>query len=491
MGYRSFVITVLATVLTLIIAFSSVSAATVPSPDEKPTIPPDSSRKYGVVGLRPGTDFQLTTSGISAPPGAEPGRAVGIEELRQVGLRLQPLFSRPRAELTADRIAAAAESDFQPPDLGRWLRFEVPAGMTMEQALARLRALPVVETAYAWPKAVPASAGASVTPSFVSKQGYLEGIPTGLGIKEIWKFNGGKGQNVLIADVEGDWNVKHEDLARAKAKNIDGELAGGVWYPHGTAVLGILVGAKNGFGITGIAHRARVKMFSIYRQVDDGPLLDNVPDAINRAAAALSPGDVILLEVQYSGLKRSSDYIPVEYFDADFEAIRAATAKGIVVVEAAGNGSQNLDAKRYGDAFNRKVRGDSRAIMVGAGAPPDSYHLDRARLLFSNYGSRVDIQCWGERVTTSGYGDLYSSGGVNYHYTDSFNGTSSASALTAASVACLQGIARNALGKPLKPRKLRKILIKTGLPQQGNTKQHIGPRPDLEKAAQKIVDMAK
>ena len=46
--------------------------------------------------------------------------------------------------------------------------------------------------------------------------------------------------------------------------------------------------------------------------------------------------------------------------------------------------------------------------MVGAGGPPREGYRDRARLDFSNYGSRVDVQGWGRKVATLDYGDLQS-----------------------------------------------------------------------------------
>ena len=445
----------------------------------------------GVIGLRPGTDYEIIADGLVAAPGASAAEEFNIALLQTTGLRMKALFSRSRAELRAERRAALAASARQIPQLDRWLQFEVPPGKTMSEALAALRLLPIVETAYAAPTAYPATTAASTTPSFVSYQGYLDAPPGGLGIKQIWEIKGGDGKNMRVADIEGDWNVTHEDLKRAKKKNIDGVLVGGQWLPHGTAVLGVLCGTKNGYGVTGISYRVRPYMYSIFRNPKN-PNLNNVPDAINQAAKKMRPGDVILIEVQYSP-SAIGNYVPIEYYDADFEAIQAAVAKGIVVVEAAANGGQNLDANKFDDKFNVKVRGDSGAIMVGAGTPPGYYGKDRSRLGFSNYGDRVDVQNWGEMVVTTGFnGSLYSQGGQNRWYADDFNGTSSASALTAACVASLQGIARKTIGRVLTPAEMRDLLIDTGNKQKGAGRktQHIGPRPDLIQAAAEIEKMA-
>jgi hypothetical protein len=452
--------------------------------DEK--IPPESSREAGVVGLTPKRFAGKVVLDIAAAPEAfRRQRSANLDALERSGFRLRPLFSRSTEELERDRTAASAEVRMEPPDLTRWFSFEAPAGVTMEAALQRLRSLPYVDVAYALPRAVPASLGADEVPDFTPLQSYLESAPGGLDVLYAWRQPGGMSERVAIADVEGDWNVGHHDLRRAKEKRIDGELLGGIWYQHGTAVLGQLVGTRNGKGVTGIANKSKVLMFSIGRRGANGKLDTNVPDAVNRAAAALEPGDVMVLEVQYSGLRQSGNYIPVEYFDADFEAILAASHKGIVVVEAAGNGNQNLDAPLYEERFDRQVR-DSLAIMVGAGAPPGDYRADRARLYFSNYGSRVDVQGWGSSVTTTGYGDLYSKGGRNFYYTAGFNGTSSATGMVAGAVAVLQSIAVENDGNPLKPRRLRRILARTGSPQEGDKKQHIGSRPNLRKAVRRI-----
>ena len=53
------------------------------------------------------------------------------------------------------------------------------------------------------------------------------------------------------------------------------------------------------------------------------------------------------------------------------------------------------------------------------------------------------------------------------------------------STVILEGIAR-ANGKVLAPKELRELLRKTGTPQAGDTKEHIGPRPDLERAIRAI-----
>jgi hypothetical protein len=125
-----------------------------------------------------------------------------------------------------------------------------------------------------------------------------------------------------------------------------------------------------------------------------------------------------------------------------------------------------------------------------AGGPAREGFVDRARLDFSNYGSRVDVQGWGRRVATLDYGDLQSCSEKNERdYTDRFSGTSSASPVVAGAAVLVQGIARER-GAPLAPLKLRELLAATGSPQtdgpDGPATQHIGPRPNLGRALEKL-----
>jgi hypothetical protein len=162
------------------------------------------------------------------------------------------------------------------------------------------------------------------------------------------------------------------------------------------------------------------------------------------------------------------------------------------VIEAAGNGFEDLDHEAYRRKLDRTKR-DSGAIMVGAGAPPREGFDDRARLDFSNYGSRVDVQGWGRKVATLDYGDLQNCGSdeayyVDRHYTGEFSGTSSASPIVAGAAVLLQSHAKQQ-GKLLSPLAMREVLAKTGTPQAGDTNKHIGPRPDLVRALRALTSV--
>ena len=327
-----------------------------------------------------------------------------------------------------------------------------------------------------------------------SLQGYLDPAPGGMDVRYAWTLPGGRGENVIIVDIEVNWNLKHVDLAAATA-----DLAILVRGPdpqpemnvnHGAAVLGELVAGADGVGVTGIANRARLGLVSPVS--DDN--VERVADAITRAARNLQPGDVILIESQtFTGPHfnplTGAGLAPIEYEIPVFDAIQAPTSRGIVVVEPAANGSDNLDHPDYRGAFDRGAR-DSGAILVGAGKPPAGFGKgpDRARTDESNFGSRVDVQGWGRGVTTCGFGDLNPDEGENNWYTDKFGATSGAGAMVAGAAAVIQSIVKARGMDPLSPAQLRRLLTATGTPQAGDPSENIGPRPDI-RAAIALLDM--
>jgi subtilisin family serine protease len=220
----------------------------------------------------------------------------------------------------------------------------------------------------------------------------------------------------------------------------------------------------------------------------------------------LRAGDILLLEMHrpgprygYANRDDQLGFIPVEWWEDDFLAIQYATAKGIVVVEAGGNGSESLDDVLYdqpGEGFSTTWQNpfrrtvDSGAILVGAGSPPPGtngadHGPNASRLSFSNYGACIDAQGWGEEVTSAGYGDLTNVDDENTAYTRIFSGTSSASPMITGVIACLQGNRLAMAKNPLLPLQLRQLLRGSGTPQVDGpngpaSQQRIGNRPDLK-----------
>jgi len=318
-------------------------------------------------------------------------------------------------------------------------------------------------------------------------QGYLDPAPGGMEIRYAWAQNGGRGENVKIIDIENNWNLSHSDLQAATAnlliyqKGFDSDPADDI--DHGTAVLGEMIAANDGVGITGIASSAQLGLINPQTTASTNDL----SAAVSKAASVLGPGDVILIEQQVIGprfdVRTGKGIVPPEFDSTVFQAIKDATSRGINVVEPASNGSENLDDPIYAGVFSRAIQ-DSGAIMVAAGMPPPGVYgpgPDRTPTVTTDYGSRIDVQGWGDSIATCGYGDLRNDGQNNL-YTSRFGGTSGASAMVAGAVALIESIVKAQNRPPLSPAALRQLLVSSGTPQAGDTGQQIGSRPNLQAA---------
>ena len=309
-------------------------------------------------------------------------------------------------------------------------------------------------------------------------QNYQDAAPAGIDARWAWTQPDGEGAGVGFVDLEQGWFLDHEDFAGKSPALLYGDNRDGVdGYVgnHGTAVLGEVIADDNTVGVVGIAPSvSSVNVTSHWDTASNSS--GHVADAIAGALPTLQAGDVLLLEIQ-KGL------LPTETDDADFDAIRLAVALGIVVVEAGGNGSFDLDSYTDGSGNFILNRGsgdfrESGAIMVGAALSP----LPHDRAGFSNFGSRVDCYAWGENVVTAGYGNLDAGGGDNNKtYTDTFNGTSSASPIISGAALIVQGMFKANNGYPLSPLDMRALLSDpaTGTAQGGGVSGNIGVMPDL------------
>jgi len=342
----------------------------------------------------------------------------------------------------------------------------------------------------------------SDTPLYQKRQIYLNKAPNGTDMYYMFERKGGRGQKVKVVDVEGGWDFEHEDLIERKGKLIHGSQAPSTaWKNHGTAVLGEIAGEYNNFGVTGLASKSKIFGASIYNQQGRQ---ESAAKAITAAADFLKAGDIILIELHRPGPRRK--FIAMEWWPDVYASIKYATTKGVIVIEAAGNGAENLSDPFYNrpapgfprdwkNPFDRKLA-DCGSIMIGAGAPPPGtnnvtiHGPDRSRLGFSNYGASLDAQGYGREVVTTGYGDLQRSNDRNKLYTAKFSGTSSASPIVVGVVASLQGYAKKKNIK-ISPAKWRELLRATGSPQQDERTrpktQRIGNRPNT-KQLRKLID---
>jgi len=384
----------------------------------------------------------------------------------------------PTAARMADGPGAAPSSAH----LARYAQFEtgVKDPLVLAKLAAQLQSDAAVDLAWVEPVAIPATLGFGETnrgpvavtdtdsDSFEQLQGYLDDAPDGIGALSMRSQAGALGAGVTVIDVEGGWLWGHEDLP-APVAEIGDQIDEQSWRNHGTAVVGVIRGQDNGLGMTGIAPLCAVGSSSIGSQATS--------EAILAAGEQLGAGDVIVIELHAPGPEATGNgqqgYVPMEFWQDNFDAIQTVTHRGIMVLEAAGNGQVDLDAAIYQGLFDPSQR-HSGAIMVGATNGSD---LDPA--WFTNHGQRVDLNGWGFRVATLAYGDLQ--GAPDFPeaqwYTAFFSGTSSATPVVTGAVVSLTGMVRARHGFDLDARLARDLLRLTGTTSNGP--KLIGARPDL------------
>ena len=343
------------------------------------------------------------------------------------GIALVPYFSTlPEHTLRSLSESPGSQPAAVPPSFTQYFAIECPAGMDPEAVARTVASWPVVETAYAEADPAPPPVNPSDDPRNTD-QHYEDAAPTGIDVRWAWAQADGSG--VGFVDMERGWTLNHEDLVAAGISIISG--INNDYTGHGTAVLGEVVMVDNTIGGVGIAPFASARVVSQWRNASTY----NTAEAILSAAAVMKSGDVLLLEAQTTS-STMSGYLPVEVEQATFDAIQYATSNGIIVVEAGGNGSNDLDTYKDSNGkfiLNRNSNDfrDSGAIMVGA-ANSSTPHT---RSGFSNYGSRIDCYGWGDSIDTTGDGWT---GNATNTYTTSFGGTSGASPIIAGSALIVQ-----------------------------------------------------
>ena len=347
---------------------------------ETPDIP-----DYVLVELRYESPVAFSTSKFGAPAAAAPQADTLNKVLAKYDIQtMRSHFGLPLATVK-ERIDVAATLPSEPDPkkyAKKGMNTEfiqsgfvqiVPKKNADAPKIAReLNKKGAVWKAFVAPRPVPAVASGSQAGSrnFEPSQGYLHSAPNGIGAMDVWSLGGAKGTGVTICDIEGNWNRNHEDLPSGISL-IGGTVINDIgWRNHGTAVLGEMISIPDVRGTAGISHAAKAVVHST---VINGVF--NTAGAIANATAALKAGDVILIELQATG--PNGNYVAMQYWGDIFTAIVAATAKGITVVEAAGNGNENFDLAVFN---NTGLQKDSGAIVVGARGTADQPFRLRQRL---------------------------------------------------------------------------------------------------------------
>jgi serine protease len=408
-----------------------------------------------------------------------------VERLTEAfpGIEFDRLFVSLDPEQLDGLVKQATERDrtYRPPNFRTFFAVTCPPGVDPDEVQARVAEWRSVEYSYVEGGPTPPPAVSAADDPRWPDQGYLDPAPDGIDAEYAWTVAGGDGQGVGFVDLERGWTFDHEDLTGASVSLISGVSKD--FHGHGTAVLGEVSAVDNSLGCVGTTPAlGSVRAVSQWRTNSTY----DTADAIVSAVAVMDFGDVLLLEAQTSQM--GYGYLPVEVENATYEAIRLGTALGIVIVEAAGNGSEDLDAYTtpLGDAILNRGSADFRdsgAILVGAG----SATAPHGRLGFSNYGSRIDCYGWGESINTTG--DGWTGTGTTT-YTASFGGTSGASPIVSGAALSVQGMAEQSLGYRFSPRQLRSMLADpaNGTQSASPASDGIGVMPDLRTIATTVLN---
>ena len=376
-----------------------------------------------------------------------------------------------------------------------------------DQAVAVMRDLentPGVDKVY--PKRKSRLSSITTVPDLTGIQGYLYSNEThgGLNAQAAWSA-GARGAGVIVMDIEWGWNFGHEDIDFSSSTvspcSFPGSGCSDLDIAHGTAVAGIIAARDNGHGTTGFAPDVDLKTNESGSASVRG--LERVCDGLFGGHGRQPPGSIIVQmfalpgRLDPSGCSGSSSYgcMPIETEPDDFASIEYATACGMTVISAAGNGSVDLgDAGAYFPYQMTLYDHDSGSILVGA-----SEGSSHVKASWSNYGIAVDAYAWGLGVATTAYpwgdssGPFYwttipggpnpANDDPNTYYTNQFSGTSASSPMIAGAAALVQSYAKNVMGdkKYLMPLKMREILTTTGVAQSG-TGGNVGTQPRIDRA---------
>ncbi len=402
------------------------------------------------------------------------------------GARIESLLNRAkRADLERLReLAVQRDATYRPRRLGNYTAVRVPVGVPVKEALDAVRGWNGVERAFVEAPIAPLPG--------VGEQRYLRPDNRGVGLYSSTSLEssvalgpGGSadnlGQGIKLVDIENDWDTNHAYLAPLTA--TEGTLSG---VPadalHGRRVLGLIL-SSGGVDYRGIAPATTAFGVSPLNGTDYS-VASAIYGALTSSTIGLSYGDVMLLEVQAVYHLDPTKNVPIEIRADVFDAIRLATALGVIVVEPSGTnplgGNLNLDGVTDDEGqfvFDRTVR-DSGAIVVGAteGATTDV-------LGTGNYGGRVDLCAPGngalkvlyDGAATSAHGPLNGDGGIE--------GTSWAAASIAGAVSAVQSLVEDATpGYRLGPGPMRQLLSEQG----GVVVANLGRIPDIVDA---LVDL--
>lgn len=446
---------------------------------------PELSRPRAIVRFHKGFDSSRHPDSVSYLKERDPVLLKRVTDAFR-GIRMEPVFSEKTREKLPElqRLAVERDPSYKPTDLTAFYYVEAEQADDLLSLTKTFTASSAIRsTDVEIPGPDPAVNDMDDPRSIY--QTYLDAAPVGLDARYAWTISGGDGAGQRVIDIEQGWTFNHEDIAGHGITQLNGTLIDSS-RAHGTAVLGQLCAVDNTVGCVGFAPNVA----SVFVASRNPSLADSIVNALD----SLDFGDVMLLETQ--------DYVPgtvmcgpSEIVEAVREACRLATALGVIVVAAGGNGTNNggtpaTNLDTFTDAGGKRVLFrdpgnpdffDSGAIIVAAATSATPH----TRLAYSTHGQRVDCYGWGQNITTCSS----DSAGATALYRDNFGGTSGASPMIAGAALCVQGIYQAHTGGRLSPKQMRRILSDPAFntPPAPSETTKIGVMPDLRRIINEVL----
>lgn len=414
-----------------LLAWTTAGSAGLALADEPPPCGPFDAGATGIVELA--ADRTLRDPGVQAPtaashdasgagaivplPGpsasATAGRSEADGEGDAAARASEALLALPKnaagripTDFELGREATIAQSFFSPVICATVARVTGPPGASLDQLVTV-----VPETGLVVPNDVYASAADEVTPlepPAETADPYLP-LQYGLavaGVREARALGAGEGVRIALLDAAPERD--HRDLGPERIEAVETETKGPPSV-HGTLMAGVIAAIEgNGFGIAGLAPRARIVSIPICEPSGAAGgrcTIYQMLQGFDRAYEA----DAALVNLSLSGPPNPLLARGVERLEA----------LGLVVVAAAGN--EGREERRYPAAY---------PSVIGVGA------IDREDRLFSatNRGSWVELYAPGVEVLSTVPGSAFAFG----------NGTSLAAAHVTGALAVLTGITGDA-----------------------------------------------
>jgi hypothetical protein len=139
---------------------------------------------------------------------------------RDAQFNVQPLITSLSNEQLSELVQRAVANDpnYKPVDFGAWYQVQFPETTAEEdesEVLRLLTSLIGYEEVASAQRLAKSAESPAVQPSddpMYADQGYLTGGGVGIDAVYAWGFPGGDGAGTTVIDVEGGWDLDHEDL---------------------------------------------------------------------------------------------------------------------------------------------------------------------------------------------------------------------------------------------------------------------------------------